>query len=608
MLKQKRVLKLCLGLLAFGITVSFSNLNRFGYFKNMVKAMEDVPASGLQIYKQNKENVKNVNGCYVRYPSENSVWPGGYGYCYLDFSVFNSDEQKKKQLEYLLSRTNCISLDLGVSPGNVDAEVLRTPWLLSDNHRETGLIDMYREYFSGYINDMRELLVKGKDDKLIKLLDELAYLEINGRLFKYNELVNSLSASVKGKRYYDFSNVENNKMLYKEIVSVVKYLSDLALRLKEALKAKGMWYYNVLGKIKASTFSNYKDFRNLEDLNCISEFVGEERFLLNGWIKHLAYIGAFLEKFFKLGNVFYQEENDKYAKYEYYWDFVIGKLYDNFHPFFSRFKDGCTRIDINISYDDKYSKLLLDIVNSDSKSCLLSYRVPINENVESNVFDFLVAIKKLVAKCLLEQDPELTREDLLKQDSKLSEGEKEKKLISLKEKKEAIISLLDKSIVVKDNSNKLNINNIHMDKDVLGQIVEDVINETKEITKIKDIVHYAVVDEVNKFVGEIKNKVFKDGLETPYDKLPYDKLKDAFNAVLEDLAREIGCHPVPLELFEDIYKKINSEFKKQNIDELELDKVTYLTGNSYLRVGASKIRHLVGLALEDVVADNSINL
>ena len=561
MLKQKRVLKLCLGLLAFGITVSFSNLNRFGYFKNMVKAMEDVPASGLQIYKQNKENVKNVNGCYVRYPSENSVWPGGYGYFYLDFSNFLNDEQKKRLKD--LKKQGCYVFGDVISPGNVDVKVLQDKTATDGFFLDKDYVfDSDVCLTSAVLGGIKKVLVKGRDDELMKLVDELACLEINGRLFKYNELVNSLSADVNGKRCYDFKNVENNKRLYKEIVNLVDYLSDLELRQKSASIAKGIWYYNTelqynLDYLKKHNYDEY--ITKSSKAEKISKYLRAVRSFLNIWIWHLASIGAFLERFFGLGNKFYQKENDKHAKYVYYKLKVINNectFLNMFRTYSWKPKPDCERININISYDDnKYNELLLDIVNRDNKKHLFSYRIPVNEDVGSTVFNFLVAARKIKAKRLLEQNPEFAK---LKQDPKLAE----------KEEKEKLISLIDEAVVVNDSSNKLNINNIHMSKDVLGQIIDDVINETKEIAKINNIVHHAVDGEVDRAVRKIQNEMFSDNITKG---ISYSTLKDKFLKTLEYLSTNLYCFDyIPSELSEDIFENINSEFKQQNIDELKL--------------------------------------
>ena len=572
MLKQKRVLKLCLGLLAFGITVSFSNLNRFGYFKNMVKAMEDVPASGLDIYKQNKENVKNVNSCYVRYPSENSVWPGGYRYFYLDFSNFLNDEQKKR-LKYL-EKQGCYVFGDVISPGNVDVDILQ----MKRKKKEysyfydlvTGRMFDVHDYdkncvtFGSLLQTIKKVFVNGEDDELIKLLDELSSLEKSddGRLFKYNELVNSLSADVNGKRCYDFKNVENNKRLYGEIVNLVDYLSDLELRQKSASIAKGIWYYDTelqynLDYLKKHNYDEYTTKSSQAEK--ISKYLRAVRSFLNIWICHLASIGAFLERFFGLGNKFYQKENDKHAKYVYYKLKVINNectFLNMFRTYSWKPKPDCERININISYDDnKYNELLLDIVNRDNKERLFSYRIPVNEDFESTVFNFLVAARKIKAKRLLEQNPEFAK---LKQDPKLAE----------KEEKEKLISLIDKAVVVNDNSNKLNINNIHMSKDVLGQIIDDVINETKEIAKINNIVHHAVDGEVDRAVRKIQNEMLSDNTTKGID---YSTLKDKFLKELEYLSEDLSSfYYIPSKLLEDIFENINSEFKQQNIDEPKL--------------------------------------
>ena len=519
MLKQKRVLKLCLGLLAFGITVSFSNLNRFGYFKNMVKAMEDVPASGLQIYKQNKENVKNVNGCYVRYPSENSVWPGGYGYFYLDFSNFLNDEQKKRLKD--LKKQGCYVFGDVISPGNVDVKVLQDKTATDGFFLDKDYVfDSDVCLTSAVLGGIKKVLVKGRDDELMKLVDELACLEINGRLFKYNELVNSLSASVNGKRYYDFKNVENNKRLYEEIVSVVKYLSDLALRQKSALIEKGMWYYNT-------------ESEDNEVNKAYRSYIEVEREFLGAWINHLSAIGAFLEKFFGFGKVFYQEENDKYAKRECYRNNVF--VYD---IALNCLEKSSEQIVINIFFDYESNELLLKVVGGDGEE--YSYRTPVNENMKSNTFNFLVEFRKKILIYWLSKNPELA------------------------EKKDELISLLDKSIVVKNCSNKLDINSIHMDKDVLGQIVEDVISEIKELSEIKDIVQSVVYKEVGNMASKIRDKIFKDN-----EKTPYSVLKNKFLEVLDKLS-DSRVRNKPKKVLEDISKNINSEFKNRNIDPIIL--------------------------------------
>ena len=530
------MLKLYIGLAASIFSTNFisNNLNSCFFSKNIVKAMESselqddslakkISKPGSEELNSNIEEKKtevsenksdkinssvndylnlygkNLRSCFVRCPSirlDLQEEKEEYDYFYLDFSVFDcfvkglpetsscclqTPEEKTTDIKNIISKEK---LDFCVD-------------YIKINY-------MKKSEFSKLVKDENsepKRIIEAKsseEDKLSRILDEIASLESNGGvLYLYKERVNDLLSKKKPGEDY-------NKDLYELVVKLVEDVKKLASRYRSAVFA----------------YKSQKEGSTIVGFDCSSSYSDINKYLKQ-WGRLGAAIGAYLEKRFGFGSLFYCKEDVGDALYEYYrrvlkLDKLIGFMGKGMRACLCVEYDPCLKFEItlNDSMKGKKYKLLNQCLNISSN----------DQDVVRNIVAF---IKKEYAKYLLKTKPNLF------------------------EKRTKLINELDGCIEVEykstDSENKKSSKNeTNKDEGVLEQIVSDAERELEEERHIKSIVENVAKREVDRLFANLNGIKQLELLRDEY----YDF--------------KLRC---------DVFRGINSELNKEKISKVKLYKL-----------------------------------
>ena len=564
--KIKGMNKIYLTLFLCGVLLPLNLKKRDSISQNIVKAMEDeiseTSASKSDLW------IQSAQYCVVRIPSLNSE--GKYDYSCLNLKAFSHFMDSYSRFKY--------------EENTVPFKVLKCPLKYTNRLDDSFYFD--ESIFLDYKEDFyfEEAKTEYFNKKEYDILEKIYKLEsYGGAIFNYNNFIDGLPHTVVDykknekdyndkSRVYDFcaaANAAKNKELYKKLNDLVEYLVPLGRELSECISSKFEKEANEIKKAKeekeekgSSVYLRCIPFeKNVDNGQVYFVYTPEEDNYLQAmnivnramkylvWrIKQYASILAYME--WKLGYKpsFYCEEYSEDAKYEFY-NRKLKCYSENFRKNINM--EGNTRI-ICIQTASS-NEFFIDQLKAKEPDIVL---VDAIKHIEKLKAEYLVN-KKLE---LLENKGELIKQlkDGITIEYNLS-GVTPKDLKDIGVKTiEALKEKLDE-IIKEARSEK-----------ILDQIVEDVIKEAAENSKIK------------KLFDDIEN-IFQDGVDKIIENLITEGNKKQFNReemekilktiILKILGREslYSCGDtaeLKMKLIYEINKLINDKYPEINREKI----------------------------------------
>ena len=318
----------------------------------------------------------------------------------------------------------------------------------------------------------------------------------------------------------------------------------------------------------------------------------EVRNYLELLIRHLVTVAAYLECVHGCGNLFYCEEYNKDAKYEYF-----HRAFDNDEFNIKKIGKIVMKLREEKSFSDYYELALTVFEKCSDKENKNFWKETVTRHVcleESFLFDMIVHIKRFKAEYFLRENPYLLekKEELIKllkeaivcengvkpsdcgkldtvgtkkcDSSKIMEDSKQKVETAVKKVDgENALSQIEKDDKQKvdDAIKKAN------EYSVLNQIAEDAIKKAIEDAKIEKIVvniDNIIQDRVDKIIIDLKEK-FNEG------KLVKKEVLDVLGRIITSIINGSGCGAKLISILEyKINKFIDDEFNKEKISKIKI--------------------------------------
>ena len=568
------MLKLHIGLAVsiFGTNFIVNNSNKFGFLQNSVKAMESVQIykkSALDIYKKDKENYENINACYVNLPSAEYE---PFNQCfYFDYCCF---EENSRKVSLSILENPCSETTDGADfdKDNLDDNLKNFIKVVQPTDSENGeLLKIINEIISLESGEESCDCCYGNGKSLYKEAS-------NGKLDEYKKFLENLSVKkedlsdkIDEVRYYNFNDEDKNKQLYAKVVELYKYLADLQLKLKKILLKEGMWYYEPLGSKDNSDDS-------VHNRNKQAKLIRSSYSYLEGWMRHFAAIGAFLEKIFSFGNLFYNRENGKEEKYLYFCCML--KRYINL-----RLNGGDVVENLSITQEGS-DHLLLKMTEKGQEVCDNIF-IPRCIEKEDFILNIVAAIKKVDVRYFLDRDSSLLnkRGDLIK-------------LIAYQ------------PIYVEVGGEMQNILDI-LGEQFLNQVAEAAIREREKELKVKEILQNAVNEELGKFLKGMYDVFYKSNDKKVEKDVEKEKkfitLYEMFLCLFNNFVCD-GYMPMKFkdEIWKNVKRQLETEPENKNISEKEILSINYsccIPSVEQLILGVLENARIVKKATESVQID-----